>query len=119
MTAAYQQIIKLFAEGQVDFKAVATRLAQQEPEMFLCMVDAEANEPWMREAMAHMRENHKVECIKVIRTRTGLGLKEAKEIADHLQNFVSRERGSIVRAYGDATELHGKDALLYTQLIRN
>ena len=47
-------------------------------------------EPWHRSAVQYCINNEAVNSIKTIRAATGFGLKEAKDIHDHLREHLAR-----------------------------
>lgn len=111
-------VIKLIVSGEINFDAVGKILAYTHPAVFLEMLDAIKGEtvnflPWMREAVDHLLSGNKVNSIKCIRNATGLGLKEAKDVADHL----SVRLGQWNNDYSPSAFLPGESVEAYNLLV--
>lgn len=87
----YQEAIDFLLNKNrpIDFEKVVVELAKKHPKIFLSIVKQERNvfavlnkESWMSYARQRLVDGQKVEAIKEIRSATGFGLKEAKDIAD-------------------------------------
>jgi ribosomal protein L7/L12 len=86
---------KVFAEGQFDATGMLRALAEQNPQIFLKLVAEHPGvalqksvsiTPHQRDhAQAFLRNGNKVGAIKMIRAELGVGLKEAKDIVDKIQ----------------------------------
>lgn len=82
---AYKAIIEAIANEEISFKAIAVKLAQMEPEMFLSLNHAVRNGPYVpSEVGIYLDEGKKMNAIKVWRSHFSCGLKEAKEAVDSL-----------------------------------
>jgi len=85
MSAAYKQVIAILMEGSLNYKDMVVELAKHNPDTFLAihaLVGDSAMEPWVKDAARQIKGNNKIEAIKIVRTNTGLGLKEAKDVVD-------------------------------------
>lgn len=69
----------------LNHKAIAEHLARNDTAMFVeaCLTVAKADVPaWFADVQRHLRLNERVSAIKLVRTETGMGLKEAKDTCD-------------------------------------
>jgi hypothetical protein len=55
-------------------------------QIFFAMITGQYNDRILIKGVTHMAVNNAVSCIKEIRTWTGLGLKESKDIYDRMRN---------------------------------
>lgn len=94
-TQYFQKAIDVLMNENIDYKKVCIALAQTNPKLFIKLVDDpnvfKPVEEWHREVKRHMIGVRKVEAIKLIREKTGFGLKEAKDISDLLQNHYAKQ----------------------------
>ena len=80
----FNAILDIFDRNEVDWKAICLEVAKQDPELFVgCAVGNV--KAWENEACRIFETEGKVAAIKYIRAQTGLGLKEAKEYSERLQ----------------------------------
>ena len=84
MKAIYIEVIDLLMNGDIDFRLIALNLAKEQPDVFVRLASKKMPEPWAVNAFRSLRSNQKVDGIKIIRAATGLGLKEAKDVADNV-----------------------------------
>ena len=77
----YAEAINIIMSNRNDWQEIVVRIAQKHPKM---VVEA-AKEDWKKEAEAIYRGGDKIGAIKLWRTMTGLGLKEAKDAVESLQ----------------------------------
>lgn len=93
-TLHFQKAIAVLMNENIDYKKVCIALAQSNPKLFVKLVDDpnvfKPVEDWHREVKRNMIGERKIEAIKLIRNMTGFGLKEAKDISDHLQNYFAK-----------------------------
>ncbi len=83
----YQDAIKILqdvAEGKRDALGLLFTLARIDPDALIRAANAVDAPAWTTEALDALRRGMKIECIKIIRMARGLGLKEAKDIADEI-----------------------------------
>jgi ribosomal protein L7/L12 len=89
MNAHYAKAIDLLMGGKVDFKTLAIELAKQNPELFCTLavpaVQAVTDDAWKPDAIRFIRQGNLVSSIKLVREKTGFGLKEAKDVVDALR----------------------------------
>lgn len=79
---AYKAAIDILMSGPIDYRAVVTSLAKEEPAIFLRLVGQGEFPAWTRDAAALLMCNERVEGIKCIRAGADLGLFEAKQVID-------------------------------------
>lgn len=90
MSQAYAQAIDLLMNGNLDFRQICIDLAKENPKVFVEMADRKPPEDWCRHIINLIRKpcsngiSCKVECIKELRSATGLPLKESKEIIEQV-----------------------------------
>ena len=60
----------------------------------------------------------KVEAIKLIREKTGFGLKESKDISDHLQNYFAGLGFCRPYAIDGESRLNEKQKEVYNMIVR-
>ena len=89
MNAHYAKAIDLLMGGKVDFKTLAIELAKQNPELFCTLavpaVQTVTDDAWKPDAIRFIRQGNLVSSIKLVREKTGFGLKEAKDVVDALR----------------------------------
>ena len=83
----YQEAIKILqdvAEGKREALGMLFTLARVDPNALIRAANVIDAPAWAIEALDALRRGMKIECIKIIRMNRGLGLKEAKDIADEI-----------------------------------
>lgn len=134
-TKAYKQAIEtlMSRDVEIDYRSLAVKLAQHSPTLFNKLY-AEIVAPVLdkdpKPGMSGVEElavsinildslrynNAKVDAIKLIRNTYGFGLKEAKDIADHLCNYLSKA-GYSVAEYHDPAWLNSSQQQVLDKLI--
>lgn len=95
--AAYIRAIEI-AASPFDAKKIAIALAKHDPELFVKLYDSTTSvETWQRDAITMLYRGEMVSAIKLLRTVTGMGLKEAKDIADAVRWHMS-QNGYMISA---------------------
>lgn len=87
----YEQVIEVISSRTHDSERMLTWIAKNEPEVFLRAHTASAlvvSKDWARAVVQHLVDGNKVSAIKATRERTGLGLKEAKDICDKVHEML-------------------------------
>lgn len=85
----YSRAIEIAASA-FDAKKIAIALAKHDPVLFVKLFEqTTAVEPWHGEVITHLYRGEMVQAIKMIRVASGLGLKEAKDIADTVRWMMS------------------------------
>lgn len=89
---AYKTAIGIISSGDVDYKNIAIKLAQENPELFCKYIGAglPESDPY---AFAHNTfydtfngdKEFYIQTIKAVREKFGLGLKEAKDLVDEVR----------------------------------
>lgn len=93
MSEAYKKAIDILAAGSFDANKIAVELAKVNPELFVQIASGKST---AEEMLAFAIERHKangdmfIQTIKDLRTQYGLGLKEAKDIADEAKEKLRR-----------------------------
>ena len=86
MDKFYRDAIDILAENTFDAKRLAIELAKVNPALFVSLCRdlnlRTVQYPWAKKVADFVRAGCYVESIKELRARTGLGLKEAKDIID-------------------------------------
>lgn len=113
----HERIIDVFAAGY-DAQKICLMLAKRHPDIFLSMhrETAAPVEAWHREVIQQNYAGNKVHAIKVLRERTGLGLKEAKDVVDNLTTAMSK-LGYMVSPFGTPGELSSTTRPIYDALV--
>lgn len=133
-TKAYKQAIEtlMSRDVEIDYRSLAVKLAQHSPTLFNKLY-AEIAAPVLvgdpKPGMSDDEErrvinilnsvrynNAKVDAIKLIRDTYGFGLKESKEVADHLCNYLSKA-GYSVAEYPDPVWLNSSQQRVLDKLI--
>ena len=133
-TKAYKQAIEtlMSRDVEIDYRSLAVKLAQHSPTLFNKLY-AEIAAPVLvgdpKPGMSDDEErrvinilnsvrynNAKVDAIKLIRDTYGFGLKESKEVADHLCNYLSKA-GYCVAEYPDPVWLNSSQQRVLDKLI--
>lgn len=87
--AQYSRAIEIAASA-FDAKKIAIALAKHDPVLFVKLFEQTTTvEPWHREVITHLYKGEMVQAIKMIRVASGLGLKEAKDVADTVRWMMS------------------------------
>lgn len=81
----YQLVIDILSAGY-DAGKIATALAKKHPQLFIDLYKETCAPPekWKQDIIGMNFRGEKVPAIKALREKTGLGLKEAKDIVDML-----------------------------------
>jgi len=86
---AYGMAIDVLLDGEVDYRRMCITLAKELPELFLDVYAAsrksETTNAHRDKILELMRASKKVEAIKLHRTVTGLGLKDAKDAVEAIE----------------------------------
>lgn len=133
-TKAYKQAIEtlMSRDVEIDYRSLAVKLAQHSPTLFNKLY-AEIAAPVLvgdpKPGMSDDEErrvinilnslrynNAKVDAIKLIRDTYGFGLKESKDVADHLCNYLSKA-GYCVAEYRDPAWLNSSQQQVLDKLI--
>lgn len=89
MNLAYAKAIDLLVDGGIDYKSIAVNLAKLNPELFVQLAEGKGIiESWCSKVIDFIKEAKYVDAIKLIRTETDFGLKEAKDVADVTRNHM-------------------------------
>lgn len=118
-TESYKQAIDILMAGTFDAKAVAVELAKNYPTIFVRLAasaSAPKEDAWMLSVRAKLVGGQKVEAIKEIRGETGLGLKEAKDMADNAQNRLLMSNPQL-SYYDGAAVLHDPQQIRWVRGI--
>ena len=94
--SAYKQVIDLLMQPDLDHRALVIQIAKDEPTVLIAAAEALKKHltltsptiQWQREVVDLIIGGNKVNAIKTIRKETNFGLKEAKDIADHLHRYL-------------------------------
>lgn len=133
-TKAYKQAIEtlMSRDVEIDYRSIVVKLAQHSPTLFNKLY-AEIAAPVLvgdpKPGMSDDEErrgidildslryhNAKVDAIKLIRDTYGFGLKESKDITDHLCNYLSKA-GYSVAEYHDPAWLNSSQQQVLDKLI--
>ena len=133
-TKAYKQAIEtlMSRDVEIDYRSIVVKLAQHSPTLFNKLY-AEIAAPVLvgdpKPGMSDDEErrvinilnslrysNSKLNAIKLIRDTYGFGLKESKEVADHLCNYLSKA-GYCVAEYPDPAWLNSSQQRVLDKLI--
>jgi ribosomal protein L7/L12 len=104
MNTTYAQAIQIIADNQFDARHVAIELAKINPELFIQLANKETREVPVedndsiiyRNVKQFIRDDMKVSAIQQLRTISGFGLKEAKDVVDYV----------TLRLLGDGSDLY-------------
>lgn len=133
-TKAYKQAIEtlMSRDVEIDYRSIVVKLAQHSPTLFNKLY-AEIAAPVLvgdpKPGMSDDEErrvinilnslrysNSKINAMKLIRDTYGFGLKESKEVADHLCNYLSKA-GYCVAEYPDPAWLNSSQQRVLDKLI--
>lgn len=82
---SFYDILEVFSAG-FDAKKVALKLAARDPKLFLEIVNEKTwKSQWHVEVVNMLEASEIVSAIKHVRAKTGMGLKEAKDVIDWLR----------------------------------
>lgn len=86
MTHDAYELSKFFADADPDeMKQVLLRLCEEDPHKLLEIIRAESDSFWKAEVRPFLQQGKKIDAIKLCRTLTGSGLKEAKDMVEKMQ----------------------------------
>ena len=89
MNAAYAQAIEILMQDNVDFRSIVVSLAKQHPEILVEIAGRKVSAPqWHRDVVAYALSINRVAAVKLYREHTGVGLKEALDVVNHIQNLM-------------------------------
>ena len=93
-------LFELFRQfDSLNHKAILETLAKMDPEAFQAAVRdttrGSSAHQWMKEVMDFLEINNFVSAIKVVRTATGMGLKEAKDVVDMIRSGEKPEHTTV------------------------
>lgn len=89
-TDVYKQAIEI-AASPFDARKIVIALAKAHPELFVQLHRQTTTvDPWQREVVTAVYQTNMVGAIKLTREKTGLGLKEAKDVIDNLRVYMSQ-----------------------------
>lgn len=86
MFSNYQKVIKLMSSTDLDWKAIAVKVAMRHPEIFLAC----ATEDYP-DVITCIKQDKKVLAIKAYIDATGLGIRESKECVENLARDIGHE----------------------------
>lgn len=133
-TKAYKQAIEtlMSRDVEIDYRSIVVKLAQHSPTLFNKLYAEIAAPVLVGDPKPDMSDdeerriinilnslrysNSKLNAIKLIRDTYGFGPKEAKDIADHLCNYL-RKAGYSVAEYPDPAWLNSSQQRVLDKLI--
>lgn len=112
-----ERILDIVAGGY-DAQKIAHALAKKHPTLFLELYQQVAApvSTWHKDVVQHMYGGNVVSAIKLVREKTGLGLKEAKDVCDNLRIKMAAMGYMISSAIGPAAPLNGDLTKILTEL---
>jgi ribosomal protein L7/L12 len=115
----HADVIDLLMTTEIDYKRTVIELAKRHPAIFVKLVSTSKAgvEPWMADVRECMLVGAKVEAIKTIREKTGMGLKEAKDISDNVQNLMCANVRANLAFYEGAATLTDADRKLANAIV--
>lgn len=118
MSEYYKQAIDVLLSPNVDLRKVSIELAKYDPQLFVKLVNS-ISFTYEKEFIKHIENNKIVEAIKLLRNANGIGLKEAKDIADTVRNTLNdcgrcRERSPYALL---PNELNSEYKKIYERII--
>jgi ribosomal protein L7/L12 len=85
----FAKIVDALTTGAIDYKAIALAILKSNPDVFAEALEAAIAVapalPYERNIIDYIRGENMVGAIKELRTASGLGLKEAKDVIDSLR----------------------------------
>jgi hypothetical protein len=120
--SAFERAIDILLQTNRDDKAIVVELAKRNPDILVAIVDrlngAGVNYTrWHQEAVYEMIKGNRVNAIKRIREATDLGLKEAKDIADNVNNTILAREPSCGLSHIATYGLTGELKKIHDQLV--
>lgn len=86
--ALFKKVLTITQSGNLDYKGMVNKLAQEHPQIFVDLAQSSKAEPeWANEVRKVYTGNNKVACIKLCRGESGMGLKEAKDAVEAMFVF--------------------------------
>lgn len=85
MNSAYKRVIEIISEDDLDYKAIVIAIAKDDPATFLKYADKRQPPKHVQMIYESIVSQNKVQAIKDLRATHNLGLKDAKDIVDHIE----------------------------------
>jgi hypothetical protein len=82
----YQEAIDCLMAPTIDYRTIVIALAKRYPNVLIELANG-TKEDWHVFVLEQLKKGEKVNAIKETRFRTGLGLKEAKDIVDYAMHI--------------------------------
>lgn len=105
----YQAVIDVLLGGKYNAGAMIGLLAKDHPELFMQLHEKTtvvAPPPsWMKEVVTMKIAGEHVPAIKLMREHTGFGLKQAKDVCDHLGDRLSKRTSTMAELDAAQTDL--------------
>jgi hypothetical protein len=111
MEVAYAQAIEILMNGKPDYCAIAIRLAQVDPSLFVRLHNK--NTPitiptWMQDAVTQIRSGNHMQAIRTTRAGADLGLRGAKAICDNVAFGLYAPSVEVQRIFADLILTYGR-----------
>ena len=84
----YAEAIEALTDPDIDFRRIVIDVAKHHPKIFLEATGRKFDHGWRREVDTLLRAEKKINAIKLWRSETGLGLKEAKDAVEARQREI-------------------------------
>jgi ribosomal protein L7/L12 len=113
---ALRRVIEITTSA-FDAQKIAVALAKEYPEIFVKLHEATTSiQNWHRDVVTAVYQGNPVAAIKLTREKTGLGLKEAKDVIDNLRVFMSQNGYMMTVRNEFITALTEANQVVYNQL---
>jgi hypothetical protein len=115
---AYKDAIDLIANNTFDPRRIAIELAKTYPVIFVALASKNSAEQWHYDYIQLLRkDDSRVPAIKLMREKTGFGLKEALDVTNNLVESMN-SRGYFLQAPSSVSPMiNDKQLAVYKKLI--
>ena len=117
MNTDYKKAIDILTGPEtIDYRKVCVELAKTDPAAFVRLVrgNTKAIVEWHNTLLRHIKENRPIDAIKLVREKTGFGLKESKDIVDNLTHLLYCEK--VISRDGYKVPLYGNCDLVFHEI---
>lgn len=81
----YPAVIEALMNGELNYRSVVIEIAKKHPKIVLAAIKDLSQLPWMKDIDELLRQDRKIDAIKLWRSEEGIGLKEAKDAVEARQ----------------------------------
>lgn len=109
----HSTVINFLFQEDVNYRDIVIEIAKKHPEVLVEIISSKKKViySWHQTVVAYIKENRRVEAVKLVREKLGYSLKEALDLCNYVQrllwsyNKIERDYdGFVERTYADLAE---------------